>query len=139
MVAVLIGFVLLRAFTGSGQMKGKSLDARSGLWVFPWLAGLTLISCLGDYPEPAAGNLNDLDFAVSTGLLLLLWVGVYVMAYTMRLRTPRPMPTLMRRCTRQPWRTRSSRPLPVGGGRGEVCEAGQTTRGRRLDARTRAR
>ena len=35
MIAVLIGFVLLGAFVGSGQMKGKSLDVRSGLWVLP--------------------------------------------------------------------------------------------------------
>ena len=67
MVAVLIGFVLLAAFVGSGQMKDKSLDVRSGLWVLPWLAGLTLISYLGNYPEPAAGNLNDLDFGSSAG------------------------------------------------------------------------
>jgi amino acid transporter len=85
MVAVLIGFVLLGAFVGSGQMKGKSLDVRSGLWVFPWLVGLTLISYVGNYPEPAAGNLNHLDFGVSAGLLLVLSVGVYVMAYVWRL------------------------------------------------------
>ena len=72
MIAVLIGFVLLGAFVGSGQMKGKSLDVRSGLWVFPWLAGLTLISYFGNYPEPAAGNLHALGFVLSAGLLLLL-------------------------------------------------------------------
>ena len=85
MIAVLIGFVLLGAFVGSGQMKGKSLDVRSGLWVFPWLAGLTLISYFGNYPEPAAGNLNDLNFVLSAGLLFLLSVGVYVMAFKLRL------------------------------------------------------
>ena len=85
MVAVLIGFVLLGAFAGSGQMKGKSLDVRSGLWVFPWLAGLALISYLGNYPEPAAGNLNVLGFGTSASLLLLLSVCVYAMAYRLRL------------------------------------------------------
>ncbi len=85
MIAVLIGFVLLGLFVGSGQMKGKSLDLRSGLWVFPWLAGLTLISWLGNYPEPAAGNLVKLSFVVSVLALLALSAGVYALAYRMRL------------------------------------------------------
>ena len=85
MVAVLIGFVLLGGFTASGQMKGKSLDVRSGLWVFPWLVGLTVISYLGNYPEPAAGNLAYLNFVLSAGLLLILSVAVYVLAYIQRL------------------------------------------------------
>jgi amino acid transporter len=85
MVAVLIGFVLLALFVVSGQMKGESLDVRSGAWVFPWLIGLTVISYLGNYPEPAAGNRNALNFVLSGGLLLLLSVGVYVMAFKFRL------------------------------------------------------
>ena len=85
MVAVLIGFVLLAVYAGSGQMKGESLDFRSGAWVFPWLIGLTVISYLGNYPEPAAGNRNSLDFVVSAGLLAVLSVGVYLMAYRFRL------------------------------------------------------
>jgi hypothetical protein len=85
MVAVLIGFVLLAAFALSGQMKGESLDVRSGAWVFPWLIGLTVISYLGNYPEPAAGNRDVLGFGLSAGLLFLLSVGVYVMAYVFRL------------------------------------------------------
>jgi amino acid transporter len=85
MVAVLIGFVLLAVFVASGQMKGESLDVKSGSWVFPWLIGLTLISYFGNYPEPAAGNRNMLEFGVSAGLLLLLSVGVYLMAYRFRL------------------------------------------------------
>ncbi|HET6154396.1 MAG TPA: APC family permease [Marmoricola sp.] len=85
MVAVLLGFVLLAAFAGSGQMKGKSLDLRAGAWVLPWLVGLTVISYFGNYPEPAAGNLVDLNFAVSTLLLLVLSVGIYVMAFKLRL------------------------------------------------------
>jgi hypothetical protein len=82
---VLIGFVLLAAFVASGQMKGESLDVRSGAWVFPWLAGLTLISWVGNYPEPAAGNLDILNFGVSAGLLAVLSVAIYVMAFKFRL------------------------------------------------------
>lgn len=85
MVAVLLGFVLLGAFALSGQMKGERLDVRSGAWVFPWLGGLTLISYLGNFPEPAAGNLDRLGFGLSAGLLLLLSVAVYAMAYRFRL------------------------------------------------------
>jgi len=85
MVAVLIGFVLLAVYAGSGQMKGESLNFRSGAWVFPWLIGLTVISYLGNYPEPAAGNRNTLDFAVSALLLAALSIGVYIMAYRFRL------------------------------------------------------
>ncbi|HEX4189806.1 MAG TPA: APC family permease [Marmoricola sp.] len=85
MVAVLLGFVLLAAFVGSGQMKGKSLDLRAGAWILPWLVGLTVISYVGNYPEPAAGNLVDLNFASSTLLLLVLSVAIYVMAYKLRL------------------------------------------------------
>jgi amino acid transporter len=85
MVAVLIGFVLLAAFAMSGQMKGERLDVRAGSWVFPWLIGLTVISYLGTYPEPTAGNLDKLSFGLSAGLLLLLSLGVYAMAYAFRL------------------------------------------------------
>jgi amino acid transporter len=85
MIAVLIGFVLLAAFVGSGQMKGQSLDVRSGAWVFPWLGGLALISYLGNYPEPAAGNQELLNFGLSAGLLFVLSVGVYVLAHVWRL------------------------------------------------------
>jgi amino acid transporter len=85
MVAVLIGFVLLGAFVGSGQMKGKSLNFRASAWVLPWLAGLTVISYIGNYPEPKAGNLNSLNFGLSTALILLLSAGIYAMAYRFRL------------------------------------------------------
>ncbi|MCW2786849.1 MAG: putative amino acid permease [Marmoricola sp.] len=85
MVAVLLGFVLLAAFVASGQLKGKSLDVRAGLWVLPWLAGLTVISYVGNYPEPTAGNLNNLSFGLSTGLLFLLSIGIYLLAYRNRL------------------------------------------------------
>lgn len=85
MVAVLIGFVLLAAYVATGQMRGTTLDLRAGSWVLPWLAGLTLISWIGNYPEPAAGNLALLDFGLSAALLLLLSIGVYAMAHLLRL------------------------------------------------------
>ena len=85
MVAILIGFVLLGVFMATGGMRGKSLDVRASAWVFPWLIGLTVISFIGNYPEPAAGNLNSLNFELSAGLLLVLSVAIYAMAYFWRL------------------------------------------------------
>src|ERR1700712_3049345 len=85
MGAVLIVFGLLGAFVPSGRLEQRSLDLRAGAWVFPWLAGLTAVSYLGNYPEPAAGNLDALNFAVATGLVLLLSAGIYLMAYRLRL------------------------------------------------------
>ena len=86
MVAVLIGFVLLAVVRRLGPDEGQvARRALRRCGSFPWLVGLTVISYLGNYPEPAAGNLNDLNFVVSAGLLLLLSVGVYVMAYRLRL------------------------------------------------------
>ena len=85
MIAVLIGFVLLGVFLATGGLKDKSLDLKSGIWVLPWLAGLAVISYFGSYPEPFAGNLGKLNFETSIGLIFLLSVGIYVMAYTLRL------------------------------------------------------
>ncbi|MCL8024666.1 APC family permease [Nocardioides bruguierae] len=85
MVAVLIGFVLLGVFAATGGLKGRDLDARSGLWVLPWLGGLTLVSFLGSYPEPAAGNTMTLGFVTSFLLLGALSAVVYVMAFAWRL------------------------------------------------------
>jgi amino acid transporter len=85
MVAVLIGFVLLAVFVAAGRLKTSELNLRSGVWVWPWLVGLTIISWVGNYPEPAAGNLNHLNFVVSAVLLLLLSLGIYALAYRCRL------------------------------------------------------
>ncbi len=85
MLAVLLGFVLLAAFIAAGQMKGKTLDMRASFWILPWLGGLTLISWIGSFPEPAAGNLMKLNFEVSLLLLLALSIFVYVIAHMMRL------------------------------------------------------
>ncbi len=85
MLAVLIGFVLLAIFSARGVLKGQSLDFRSGFWVLPWLGGLTVLSYLGNYPEPAAGNLDKLTFTTSVPLVLLLSAIVYVLAQVNRL------------------------------------------------------
>ncbi|GGF40520.1 amino acid permease [Marmoricola endophyticus] len=85
MLAVVIGFVLLAIFSATGGLRGQNLDLKSGLWVLPWLAGLTVLSYVGSYPEPAAGNLDLLSFEGALPLVLLLSAIIYAMAYFMRL------------------------------------------------------
>ncbi|MGA9101412.1 APC family permease [Aeromicrobium sp.] len=81
MVAVLIGFVLLAIFMATGQLGERALDLRSGLWVFPWLGGLTVISYLGDYGE----GRGVIGFGAAIPIIAALSVLVYVMAFVFRL------------------------------------------------------
>ncbi|MEO3935837.1 APC family permease [Dermatophilaceae bacterium Soc4.6] len=81
MVAVLIGFVLLGLFAVTGVLRGQSLDLRAGLWVLPWLVGLTVISYLGDYD----GGLAVLGFGTAIPIVAVLSAAIYVLAYTLRL------------------------------------------------------
>ncbi|WP_310962756.1 APC family permease [Nocardioides terrisoli] len=86
MVAVLLGFLLLGAFMLSGQVRLPDLELPSGAaWIVPWLGGVTLISWLGSFPEPAAGNRMELGFGTSAGIMLVLSVVVYVLAHRFRL------------------------------------------------------
>ncbi|MGY2704349.1 APC family permease [Nocardioides sp. HB32] len=85
-VAIAIGFLLLPIYHVLGHDTPK-LDLRSGAsWVLPWLAGLLVISWLGNYPEPAAGNQNVLSFGTAIPALFALSVLVYVIAYLVPLR-----------------------------------------------------
>jgi amino acid transporter len=86
MVAVLIGFVLLGVFTLTGQVHLPDLALGSGaVWVIPWLVGLTVISYLGSFPDPGAGNRGILSFEGSAALVGVLSVVVYALAYRYRL------------------------------------------------------
>jgi amino acid transporter len=86
MIAVLLGFALLGFFLLTGQVDSPKFDVPSGAaWIVPWLAGLTLISWLGSFPEPLNGNLGKLNFEVSALLVLVLSVVVYLLAYRFRL------------------------------------------------------
>lgn len=85
-VAVAIGFVLLPIYHLLGQDTPK-LDLRSGAtWVVPWLLGLLVISWLGNYPEPAAGNQMVLSFSTAIPIIFVFSVAIYVLAY----RSPLP-------------------------------------------------
>ncbi len=73
MIAVLLGFVLLGVFMATGGLKGKSLDLKSGIWVLPWLGGLTLHLVPRQLPravrrQPGQAQLRDLDRAGAPAL-----------------------------------------------------------------------
>jgi hypothetical protein len=86
MVAVLLGFLMLGIFTLTGQVQSPHLDLPSGAaWLLPWLGGMTLISWLGSFPEPSAGNRMVIGFGTSAVIVLALSVLVYVLAYRFRL------------------------------------------------------
>jgi amino acid transporter len=87
-VTVLIGFALLAVFQWTGRDTAPKLDWRAGAtWVLPWLAGLCLISYLGDYPEQSenAGNTGLITFGWGFIVLLALSIIVYSLALWVRL------------------------------------------------------
>jgi amino acid transporter len=81
MVSVLIGFVLLALFMATGQLGERRLDLRSGLWILPWLGGLTVMSYLGDY----GGGQGTIGFGAAIPIMLGISLLVYVLAYVFRL------------------------------------------------------
>src|SRR5689334_13158752 len=85
MLAVLAGFVILGIFMAAGVIEDRKLDFKAGFWVLPWLGGMTLLSWVGNYPEPALGNLDKLTFSTSIPLVLVLSALVYFIAYKYRL------------------------------------------------------
>jgi amino acid transporter len=89
-VTVLLGFVLLGVFhlTGKGDM--PPMDWRSGAtWTVPWLGGLCLISYLGDYPDPAAGNRAAIGFGWGFLVVALFTAVIYGLAMWSRLQRDR--------------------------------------------------
>ncbi len=84
MVAVLIGYVILGVHEARYHRRTPKLEWLSGSWVIVWLAGLTLISWLGIYPEEGnAGNLDVLGFGWSIIVLavfsaLIMWMATAV-------------------------------------------------------------
>jgi amino acid transporter len=87
-VAVAIGFVLLAVYHALGGENLPRLDWRAGAtWALPWLAGLCLISYLGDYPAPRQGNTGTITFG--WGFLVLLALTALVWWLAVRSRLPR--------------------------------------------------
>jgi amino acid transporter len=85
-VAILIGFALLAIFHATGKGDLPAMDWRAGaVWALPWLGGLCLISYLGSYPDPGAGNRGIITFGWGFLVLLALTVLVYALALWVRL------------------------------------------------------
>jgi amino acid transporter len=87
-VTIAFGFVLFAAFHLFGKGEKQPLDLRAGAsWTLPWLAGLCLISYLGDYPDQkkGAGNTATIGFGWDFLVILALTALVYVIAVRLRL------------------------------------------------------
>ena len=80
-LAVLIGFVLLGVFHVTGQVKAERYDLKAGAsWTVPWLAGLALISYLGDY-----GGTGLIGFGWAFPVLFVFSAVIYGIAYSFAL------------------------------------------------------
>jgi amino acid transporter len=87
-IAVLIGFVLLGVFRLTGSVDPDTFDFKAGAsWTLPWLAGLALISYLGDY-----GGRGVIGFGWAIPILFAFSVVIYGIAYA----TPLPAETIRR-------------------------------------------
>lgn len=79
-VAIGIGYVVLVAFRVTGQVTHE-MDLRSGAtWVLPWLAGLAVLSYLGDY----GGGRQVIGFGLAIPVILvfsavIMWLALQVM------------------------------------------------------------
>src|SRR4051812_24457977 len=79
-VTVALGFVLFFVFHRARRDQAPPMDLLAGAtWVVPWLAGLCLISYLGDYPEKSkdAGNLAAIGFGWGFVVIAALSALVY--------------------------------------------------------------
>ncbi|CBL44977.1 Amino acid permease family protein [gamma proteobacterium HdN1] len=67
--------------------KTPSLDLKHGSWVIAWLAGLTLISYFGSYPDISAeaGNIGLLNGITSTAVMAVFSAAILWMAICHRL------------------------------------------------------
>lgn len=84
-VAVLIGLILLPLFQALAKGAAPVLNWKAGLtWIGPWLAGLALISYLGDYGD----GQHVLKLGTGALAMLVLSVAIYVLALTVRLPVP---------------------------------------------------
>jgi amino acid transporter len=81
MVSVLLGLALLVVFEVTGKDK-PAMEWRAGAsWLLPWLAGLTIVSWLGDY----GGGQAVLHFGVGIVVMLAFSAVIYAIAYAVRL------------------------------------------------------
>ena len=87
-VAVALGFVVLAIFYATSRDSMPRMDWKAGAsWALPWLAGLCLISYIGDYPDPDkhAGNTSTIGFGLDFVVVLALSALVWLLALKVRL------------------------------------------------------
>jgi amino acid transporter len=89
MVVVVIGFVLLWIHEAINGKNTPALDFRHGWWMLVWLAGLTILSWIGNFPAVGkhAGNLGWLTLVTSAILIALFSVFIMWLAYATRLHS----------------------------------------------------
>jgi amino acid transporter len=88
-VAVALGFVLLGVFQLTSRSSMPEMDWKAGAtWALPWLAGLCLISYLGDYPEQSAGAGNTATIGFGWGFLVVFVLSVIVWWLALKVRLP---------------------------------------------------
>ncbi|MCX3058263.1 APC family permease [Streptomyces beihaiensis] len=81
-ITICIGFVLLAIFQAVDKNNAPKMDWRAGAsWVLPWLAGLALISRIGDYD----GGLGWIGLGWGFVFNLVLSAVVYLIALRVRL------------------------------------------------------
>lgn len=88
MLMVVLGFILLAIHEiGWGKHTAK-LQFRSGMWVLPWLGGLTIISWLSSYPTLSdhAGNIGVLNLEWGVLVIALFSALIMWLAQSLRLR-----------------------------------------------------
>jgi amino acid transporter len=88
MIAVIIGLVIFIIHEIVNREETPPLELRSGIWMVVWLAGLTIISWLGSYPEMGkhAGNLGLIS--TGWGIPVLAVFSLFVLWLAIRQRLP---------------------------------------------------
>jgi amino acid transporter len=86
-----LGFVVLGIFCMTHRGEMPQLNFKAGAtWLLPWMAGLCLISYLGDYPEKSADAGNRAVIGFGWGFLVIFGLSVVVWTLAMRFRLPQP-------------------------------------------------
>ncbi|QRP14053.1 APC family permease [Corynebacterium kroppenstedtii] len=78
-IAMELGLVLLavnKAFSRHEAMNRYNMAFRAGFWYIPWLAGLAIISYLGDYD----GGIGLLHFDTAVPVIIVFSLAIYWMA-----------------------------------------------------------